>query len=156
MTHTQFFTDSLAETIAAALHAAGVNLPVYGQINDPEAEHERVEIRVESSEEMIPGNMTARLDCTAAYVLGSAATTAEAAQERGAQVGSIVLATLRSIAPNTPLPPPPGYGSDTPAVLAKYIAAPFVILRIVTEPGTVETAGESYEMQLPFRAFMQF
>ena len=72
MNYVQFFTDSMAMTLADALSRAGIGLPVYGQVTDPEAEHDRVEVRCNGTEEIIPGNYTTRLVCSV-VLLGSAA-----------------------------------------------------------------------------------
>ncbi len=57
MTYTQFYTDSIAMTLADELVRAGIVLPVYGQVNDPEAEQDRIEERCTGTEEIIPGTM---------------------------------------------------------------------------------------------------
>ena len=156
MNYTQFFTDSIAMTLADALAHAGIGLPVYGQVSDPEAEHDRVEMRCSGTEELIPGNYTMRLDCSVVLLVSARANDAAAVEQLAAQVGKVVNGVLNRPWKNTPLPPPPSYGVASAAELEEYNAAPFIVLALVPEPANVETDGHSYAMQVDFRAYVQF
>lgn len=150
MTYTQFFTDSIAATLADALVHAGISLPVYGQVSDPEAEHDRVEVRCNSTEELIPGNYTTRLDCSVVLLASASANDAEEVEQMAAQVAPVVNRVLHRPWKNTPLLDP------RPETDEEYEKAPFVVLDLVAEPANVETDGNSYAMQLDFRAYVQF
>ena len=156
MTYTQFFTDSIAATLADALAHAGISLPVYGQVSDPEAEHDRVEVRCNSTEEIIPGNYTTRLDCSVVLLASASANDAAEVEQLAATVAPVVNGVLHRPWKNTPLPPPPSYGVASAAELEEYNAAPFIVIDLVAEPANVETDGNSYAMQLDFRAYVQF
>lgn len=150
MTYTQFFTDSMAATLADALAHAGISLPVYGQVSDPEAEHDRVEVRCNGTEEIIPGNYTTRLDCSVVLLASASANDAAEVEQLAAQVAPVVNGVLRRPWKNTPLLDP---RAETDA---EYEKAPFIVLDLVAEPANVETDGNSYAMQLDFRAYVQF
>ena len=150
MTYTQFFTDSIAMTLADALAHAGISLPVYGQVSDPEAEHDRVEIRCTGTEEIIPGNYTTRLDCSVVLLASASANDAAEVEQLAAQVAPVVNEVLHRPWKNTPLADP---RAETDA---EYEKAPFIVLDLVAEPANVETDGNSYAMQLDFRAYVQF
>lgn len=150
MTYTQFFTDSMAATLADALAHAGISLPVYGQVSDPEAEHDRIEVRCNGTDEVIPGNYTVRLDCSVVLVLSATAQEAAAVEEVAAAVAPVVNGVLRRPWRNVPLPDP------RPETDAEYENAPFIVLDLVAEPANVETEGNGYALQLDFRAYVQF
>lgn len=150
MTYTQFFTDSIAATLADALAHAGISLPVYGQVSDPEAEHDRVEVRCTGTEEIIPGNYTTRLDCSVVLLASASANDAAEVEQLAAQVAPVVNGVLHRPWKNTPLADP------RPETDAEYEKAPFIVLDLVAEPANVETDGNSYAMQLDFRAYVQF
>lgn len=167
MTCTQFFTDSIAATLADALAHEGVGLPVYGQVSDPEAEHDRIEVRCTSIEEIIPGNYTMRLDCSVVLLVSASANDTEEVEQMAARVAPVVKGVMNGEWKNVPLSPPPSYGVPTSAgayaetgasaaELEEYNAAPFIVLDLVTEPANVETDGNSYAMQMNFRAYVQF
>ncbi len=156
MTYTQFFTDSIAATLADALAREGIGLPVYGQVSDPEAEHDRVEVRCTGTEELIPGNYTMRLDCNVVLLVSASTNDAEEVEQMAARVAPVVNKALNRPWKNTPLPPPPSYGVASAAELEEYNAAPFIVLDLVAEPANTETDGNSYAMQLDFRAYVQF
>lgn len=156
MTYTQFFTDSIAMTLADALEQAGIGLPVYGQVSDPEAEHDRVEVRCSGTEEIIPGNYTTRLDCSVVLVVSASMNDTEEVEGLAAQVAPVVNGVLRRSWKNIPLQPPPSYGMASAAELEEYNAAPFIVLDLVAEPANMETDGTSYAMQMDFRAYVQF
>ena len=90
MNYVQFFTDSMAMTLADALSRAGIGLPVYGQVTDPEAEHDRVEVRCNGTEELIPGNYTTRLDCSVVLLASASANDAAEVEQMAAQVAPVV------------------------------------------------------------------
>lgn len=150
MNHTQFFTDSLAGVLAAALGAAGISLPVYGQIHDAEAPHNRIEVRCNGVDEIIPGNATARLDGSIVLLLHATVSAKEA--ERTAADVAAVLET--ALAPERwrkyPLPLPPAVQD------AEYTAAPFIVLELCTAPAGAETAGQFYALAVDYRAYVQF
>ena len=150
MTYTQFFTDSIAATLADALAHAGISLPVYGQVSDPEAEHDRVEVRCNGTEEIIPGNYTTRLDCSVVLLASASANDAAEVEQLAATVAPVVNGVLHRPWKNTPLLDP---RAETDA---EYEKAPFIVLDLVAEPANVETDGNSYAMQLDFRAYVQF
>ena len=150
MNYTQFFTDSIAMTLADALAHAGIGLPVYGQVNAPEAEHDRVEMRCSGMEELIPGNYTMRLDCSVVLLVSARANDAAEVEQLAAQVGAVVNGVLNRPWKNTPLADPRAEGD------AEYEQNPFIVLDLVPEPANVETDGNSYAMQLDFRAYVQF
>ena len=150
MTYTQFFTDSMAATLADALAHAGIGLPVYGQVSDPEAEHDRIEVRCNSTEEIIPGNYTTRLDCSVVLLASASANDAAGVEQMAATVAPVVNGVLQRPWKNTPLLDP---RAETDA---EYEKAPFIVLDLVAEPANVETDGNSYAMQLDFRAYVQF
>ena len=156
MMYTQFFTDSFAMMLADALAHAGIGLPVYGQVSDPEAEHDRIEVRCTGTEEMIPGNYTTRLDCSVVLLVSASANDSEEVEQMAAQVAPVVNGVFHRPWKNTPLPPPPSYGVASAAELEEYNAAPFIVLDLVAEPANTETDGTSYAMQLDFRAYVQF
>ena len=172
MTYTQFFTDSIAATLADALEQAGIGLPVYGQVSDPEAEHDRIEVRCNGTEEIIPGNYTTRLDCSVVLLVSASANDAAEVEQLAATVAPVVNEVLHR-------PPAAAYGSGVPTSAgayavtgtswknvplldpraeadAEYEKAPFIVLDLVAEPANVETDGNSYAMQLDFRAYVQF
>lgn len=161
MNYTQFFTDSIAMTLADALAHAGISLPVYGQVSDPEAEHDRIEVRCTSTEEIIPGNYTTRLDCSVVLLASASANDAEEVEQMAARVAPVVNDVLNG-------PPAAAYGSGVTSwknvpllnpraeTDAEYEKAPFIVLDLVAEPANVETDGTSYAMQLDFRAYVQF
>lgn len=161
MTYTQFFTDSIAATLADALAREGIGLPVYGQVSDPEAEHDRVEVRCTGTEELIPGNYTMRLDCNVVLLVSSSTNDAEEVEQMAARVAPVVNKALNR-------PPAAAYGSGVTSwknvplrdpraeTDAEYEKAPFIVLDLVAEPANVETDGNSYAMQLDFRAYVQF
>lgn len=150
MTYTQFFTDSMAATLEDALARAGIGLPVYGQVSEPEAEHDRIEVRCNSTEEIIPGNYTTRLDCSVVLLASASANDAAEVEQLAAQVEPVVNGVLNRPWKNVPLTDP---RAETDA---EYEKAPFVVLDLVAEPANVETDGNSYAMQLDFRAYVQF
>lgn len=150
MTHTQFFTDSIAKEIAASAAAAGLELPVYGQISDAEAEHDRIEVRCESTEEVIPGNYTTRLDCSVVLVLSATAHSANEIEALAADVGECIMRVLGRDWRWAPLADPREESE------AEYEAAPFIVLDLVPNPANVEAAGDTYEMRMDFRAYVQF
>ena len=150
MTYTQFFTDSIAATLADALAHAGISLPVYGQVSDPEAEHDRVEVRCSGTEEIIPGNYTTRLDCSVVLLASASANDAAEVEQLAATMAPVVNEVLHRPWKNTPLADP---RAETDA---EYEKAPFIVLDLVAEPANVETDGNSYAMQLDFRAYVQF
>lgn len=150
MNYTQFFTDSIAMTLADALSHAGIGLPVYGQVSDPEAEHDRVEMRCSGTEELIPGNYTMRLDCSVVLLASARANGAEEVEQLAAQVGTVVNGVLKRPWKHVPLADP---RAETDA---EYEQNPFIVLDLVPEPANVETDGNSYAMQLDFRAYVQF
>lgn len=150
MTYTQFFTDSIAATLADALAHAGISLPVYGQVSDPEAEHDRVEIRCNGTEEIIPGNYTTRLDCSVVLLASASANDAAEVEQLAATVAPVVNEVLHRPWKNTPLADP---RAETDA---EYEKEPFIVLDLVAEPANTETDGNSYAMQLDFRAYVQF
>ncbi len=150
MTYTQFFTDSIAMTLADALAHEGIGLPVYGQVSDPEAEHDRIEVRCTGTEEIIPGNYTTRLDCSVVLLVSASANDTEEVERMAARVAPVVNKALNRPWKNTPLADP---RADTDA---EYEKAPFIVLDLVAEPANTETDGTSYAMQLDFRAYVQF
>lgn len=150
MTYTQFFTDSIAMTLADALEQAGIGLPVYGQVSDPEAEHDRIEVRCSGTEEIIPGNYTTRLDCSVVLVVSASANDTEDVEELAAQVAPVVNGVLHRPWKHVPLEDP---RAETHA---EYEKAPFIVLDLVAEPANTETDGNSYAMPLDFRAYVQF
>lgn len=150
MTYTQFFTDSIAMTLADALEQAGIGLPVYGQVSDPEAEHDRVEVRCTGTEEIIPGNYTTRLDCSVVLLVSASTNDAAEVEQLSARIAPVVNGVLRRPWKNTPLLDP---RAETDA---EYEKAPFIVLDLVAEPANTETDGNSYAMQLDFRAYVQF
>ena len=106
MTCTQFFTDSIAATLADALAHAGIGLPVYGQVSDPEAEHDRIEVRCTGTEEIIPGNYTTRLDCSVVLLVSASANDTEEVEQMAARVAPVVNKALNRPWKNTPLADP--------------------------------------------------
>ncbi len=161
MTYTQFFTDSIAMTLADALAHEGIGLPVYGQVSDPEAEHDRVEVRCNSTEEIIPGNYTTRLDCSVVLLVSASANSTEEVEKLAARLTPVVNGVLNR-------PPAAAYGSGVTSwknvplrdpraeTDAEYEKAPFIVLDLVVEPANTESDGTSYAMQLDFRAYVQF
>lgn len=150
MNYVQFFTDSMAMTLADALAHAGVELPVYGQVSDPEAEHDRVEVRCNGTEELIPGNYTTRLDCSVVLLASASANDAAEVEQMAAQVAPVVNGVLNRPWKHVPLADP---RAETDA---EYEKAPFIVLDLVAEPANTETEGDSYALQLDFRAYVQF
>ncbi len=150
MNYTQFFTDSIAMTLTDALTHEGIGLPVYGQVSDPEAEHDRIEVRCTSTEEIIPGNYTTRMDCSVVLLASASANDAAEVKQLAAAVAPVVNEVLHRPWNNTPLADP---RAETDA---EYEKAPFIVLDLVAEPANTETDGNSYAMQLDFRAYVQF
>lgn len=137
-------------TLADALAHAGISLPVYGQVSDPEAEHDRVEVRCNGTEEIIPGNYTTRLDCSVVLLASASANDAAEVKQLAASLAPVVNGVLHRSWKNTPLADP---RAETDA---EYEKAPFIVLDLVAEPANTETDGTSYAMQLDFRAYVQF
>lgn len=156
MNYTQFFTDSIAATLQDALAHAGIGLPVYGQVSDPEAEHDRIEVRCSGTEEIIPGNYTMRLDCNVVLLVSASTNDAAEVEHLASRIAPVVNGVLNRHWKNTPLPPPPSYGVASAAELEEYNAAPFILLDLAAEPANMETDGNSYAMHLDFRAYVQF
>lgn len=150
MNRVQFFTDSIAMTLRAELTARGITLPVVGAVTDPEPEGERLEVRCESCEELIPGNATVRLDCQLGLNLAASCMTAEEIEAELAAVGEACMAVLRQSWRGRALDDPRG-GDDE-----EYQAAPFLVLEMVPEVAVPEVNGASYEGVLAFRAYVQF
>lgn len=150
MTSTQFFTDSIAATLADALSEMGISLPVYGQISEPEAEHDRIEVRCSSTEEIIPGNFTTRLDCQAVLVLSATSNDAWNVTSKGMRIASVVRSVLGRDWRGKPLRDP------RPETDAEYAAAPFIVLDLVPAATAVDTSTGGYELQAEFRAYVQF
>ena len=150
MNYTQFFTDSMAMTIADALARAGIDLPVYGQVTDPVEEHDRIEVRCESVEELIPGNYTTRLACSVVLLLSSGSNTAVEVETIAELVGAVVRDVLNRPWRHTPLADP---RAETDA---EYERDPFIVLDLVPEPANTETDDTAYEMAMDFRAYVQF
>lgn len=150
MNYTQFFTDSIAATLQDALAHAGIGLPVYGLVNDPEPEHDRIEVRCSGTEELIPGNYTMRLDCSVVLLASARANDAAEVEQLAADITPVVNGVLRRPWRHTPLADP------RPQTDAEYEQNPFIVLALVPEPSDMETDGNSYAMQLDFRAYVQF
>lgn len=150
MNYTQFFTDSIAATLQGALAHAGISLPVYGQVSDPEEEHDRLEVRCNGAEEIIPGNYTTRLDCSVVLLLSAGTNTAAEVEQLAADITPVVNGVLRRPWKHTPLADP------RPQTDAEYEQNPFIVLDLVPEPANTETEENGYAMQLDFRAYVQF
>lgn len=150
MNHTQFFTDSLAATLSAALHADAVrDVPVVGQITDPAPEHMRLEVQVLNAEEIIPGNETYRLDGQITLNLAAAQSAAEI-ETTLARVSPPVRAALLAPWRRRSLPHPLP-GSDP-----QYEEAPFIVLDLIPNLQAPETDTFGYTAILAFRAYVQF
>lgn len=154
MVEVRFFTECIARKVSAALEAAGVDVPVYAQVNELEAEHDRVEVRCEGVSEIIPGNYTMRLDCSVVYVSGAARVLAEEQVTRAEAVGACVRGVLSSHWHRVALEWPEGYGSEEEE--AEYALFPFVVLDLFAEPGALDAGSGEYEWQCEFRAYVQF
>lgn len=154
MVEVQFFTECIARKVSAALEAAGIDVPVYAQVNEAEAEHDRVEVRCDGVSEVIPGNYTMRLDCSVVYVAGVARSFAAAHVDAAAAVGECVRGVLSSHWHRVALEWPEGYGSEEEE--AEYALFPFVVLDLFAEPGALDAGSGEYEWQCEFRAYVQF
>lgn len=149
MNKTQILTDSLAMLVRGEMLAAGVDLPVVGEVNDPEPEHTRVEVRVESAEEIIPGNETYRVDGVIALRVPALlpADEAEGGLERvAAPVRRALARDWRRFA----LPDPRGDAD------AEYAARPYLVLALIPTVQSLEEDGEAYRGIVGFRAYVQF
>lgn len=140
----------MAATIEEALSRAGVDLPVYGQINDPEAEHDRVEVRCDSMEEVIPGNYTMQLNCSVVLMVSATATDSREVLDVCKLVGKVVRDVLMRPWRYVPLADP---RSETDA---EYEQNPYIVLDLVAEPANVSVTESGYELQADFRAYVQF
>lgn len=149
MNKTQILTDSLAMLVRGEVRAAGVELPVVGEINDPEAEHARVEIRVESTEEIIPGNETYRVDGIIALRVPSHIP-AEEAEGALARVTAPVRRALARDWRRYALPDPRGTAD------ADYAARPYLVLALIPTVQTLEEDGTAYRGIVGWRAYVQF
>lgn len=151
MNRTQFFTDSLAGLLRARLSAAGIRgVDAVGSISNPQAEGPRVEVQVTSSDEMIPGNHTHRLDCQMACAGLSAAEDEGRVEVLLERVSAVAMELLLEPWVNRDLPAPPGCQD------AEYEAQPFVVLQLIAGLQPMETQDAGYEAVLPFRAYVQF
>lgn len=151
ITYIQFFSDSMAATLSNALGAAGFTLPVWGQVTDPATDTDRVEVRVNGTEEVIPGNLTTRVDCTVELVLHTAdAANADTAQQTAQRVGDVVLEVLRRPWHRVPLPHP------QPGTDAEYDAMPFIVLDLLPEAQNMSTEDGAWRFSADFRAYVQF
>ena len=94
MQQIEFFTESLAQLVGDSMQEHGVDLPVYGLVNDPEAEHDRVEVRVDGVDELIPGNFTMRIDGSVVLMCGAAGMSDAEHSEVATAVGAAVRAVM--------------------------------------------------------------
>ena len=154
MNQVQFLTDSFAGLMASALITAGVDIPVYGQVNEPLEEHDRLEIRCEGVDEIIPGNYTMRVDCSAVLHLGAAVQAAEDIEAYAAQVGEAVRSVLQRDWKNKPLPWPDNVLAEDER--REYELLPFIVLDLLAEPQAVVAGGSQYEWATGFRVYVQF
>lgn len=154
MNQVQFLTDSMAGLIASALLSEGLELPVYGQVNDPVAEHDRLEVRCTGVDEIIPGNYTMRVDCEAVLHMGAGVNDAGEVEAAAAAVGAAVRSVLMRDWKNKPLPWPDALIDEQER--AEYELMPFVVLDIVAEPQAAEVGGSQYEWATGFRVYVQF
>lgn len=150
MNRTQFFTDSMALALRRELERRGIDVPVVGQINEPEPEGVRLEVRCEGSEEIIPGNQTYRLDCQVVLNLSASSMTAAEIERMMEDVSMACGETLGADWRHVPVEDPRG-GED-----AEYNASPFIVLDLITELQAPETNGTQYLGMLAFRAYVQF
>lgn len=151
ITYTQFFTDSMAATLSQALSAAGLSFPVTGQVTDAAADDDRIEVRIVGTEEIIPGNLTLRLDGSIDLMLHTAdSANAADAQQKAAQVGGVVLEVLRREWRRVPLPHP------QPGTDPAYEADPFLVLDLIADPQSVTCEDGAWHFSTDFRAYVQF
>lgn len=150
MNSTQFFTDSMALELREALAGSGIELPVVGQVSEPDADGLRLEVRCEGAEDLIPGNYTVRLDCQLVLHFADVGMTADEVEGMLAAVGMVCRQVLREPWEYRVLRDPrPGRDEE-------YEAAPYLVLGIVPELQPVEVSGAAYVGVLGFRAFVQF
>lgn len=154
MNQVQFLTDSMAGLMASALLTAGLELPVYGQVNEPLEEHDRLEVRCTGVEELIPGNYTMRVDCAAVFHIAAGVHAATEVEVEAAAVGEAVRSVLLRDWKNKPLPWPDAIMDEE--ARAEYELLPFIVLDIVAEPQAVEVSGSQYEWATGFRVYVQF
>lgn len=153
MNQVQFLTDSMAGLFAAACAAAGLELPVYGQVTDPTAEHDCMEVRCEGVDELIPGNYTMRVDCSVVLRLGAATREAEEIEALAGVIGEAVRGVLLRDWKYKPLPWPETLEDE--AERQEYEEMPYVVLDMLAEPASVEVAAQ-YEWAVRFRVYIQF
>ena len=154
MNQVQFLTDSMASLMAAELLSAGQDIPVYGQVNEPMEEHDRLEVRCEGVDELIPGNYTLRVDCRAVLHLGAAQHEAAEIEAAAAVIGDAVRGVLLRDWKNKPLPWPDSMLAEEERL--EYELMPFVVLDLLAEPADVDAGGSQYEWATRFRVYVQF
>ncbi len=154
MNQVQFLTDSMAGLLAVACEAAGVDIPVYGQVNEPIEELDRLEVRCDGVDEIIPGNYTMRVDCRAVLHLGAAVNDAAEVEAKAAAVGAAVRGVLLRDWKNKPLPWPDVLEDEEER--REYELLPYVVLDLLAEPDDITASGSEYEWATRFRVYVQF
>ena len=149
MDNTRFFTESISELIQRVLEERGIGLPVWGQVLDPETPCERIEVRCDAVEEVIPGNYTVRVDCSVVLLLDAARPAAEAAA-LAARVSECARSVLERDWHNKPLPAPEAEVDE------EYEAEPFIVLGLVAAVENVAPEGNEFAWRIDFRAYVQF
>ena len=148
MNRTKIFADALASELAESLGAVGVELPVYGLLNDPEASGDRIEVRVDGVEELIPGNHTVRLDGEVVLLLGCMQRSEQELMELAGTVSGAVRGVVMVRQKYEPL--------KVEGAGAEYDAQPFLLLYMCPKESELAVEDEQWKWELRYSAFVQF
>lgn len=145
----------MAAFLGQRLRAAGVTLPVVGQVNDPVTDSERLEVRCDNAEEIIAGNHTVRLDCQVVMPASAIARSAAETERQLAAVGTVCHVALREGYDGRGWKHQP-LAHPQPGTDAEYEAEPFIVLDIFSDAAALEAESDGYKAVLGFKAYVQF
>ena len=148
MNRTKIFADALASELEEALVEVGVELPVYGLLNDPEAIGDRIEVRVDGVEELIPGNHTVRLDGEVSLMMGCMGRDEKELFEVAGKVSAAVRRVMAVRKKYSPL--------EVEGAGEEYEAAPFLLLYLCPKESELTVEDELWKWELRYSAFIQF
>jgi hypothetical protein len=148
MNRTKVFADVLADELAEVLVEVGVELPVYGLLCEAEASCDRIEVRVGTVEELIPGNSTMRLDGEVCLMMGCMGRDEKVLFEVAGKVSAAVRRVMAGRKKYSPLVVE-GAGEE-------YEAAPFLLLYLCPKESELAVEDEQWKWELRYSAYVQF